>query len=249
MISRIFNSITFKIKRIIDHIKSVSRWFELMKVSHKIGVIYSLDLLKYFSFDLGQYNSLKNSKPLDFEGNPLPWFTYSSIEFLKQLDLKNKIVFEFGSGMSSLWWSNHAKKVISVEDNQIWFSLIQSKMHQNNILCLETSMKSYSEKIRSFDNLFDIIVIDGNHRLECAKNAVDKLSKGGMIILDNSDWFGNTGFFLKNNGFKQMDFIGPGPINRYSWSTSIFFKGDFSFDSLNKFQPKNLSWGISDNLD
>ncbi|HEY4655003.1 MAG TPA: class I SAM-dependent methyltransferase, partial [Cyclobacteriaceae bacterium] len=34
---------------------------------------------------------------------------------------------------------------------------------------------------------FDFIFIDGRARIECTLNAIPKLKKGGMLVLDNSD--------------------------------------------------------------
>ena len=50
--------------------------------------------------------------------------------------------------------------------------------------------------------------------------------KGGgaiMLILDNSDRYPNKLKFLKEKlGWMQIDFHGFGPINSYTWTTSIF---------------------------
>jgi len=249
MNNKLIKSIRFRLNILGSYFKIFPKWIELIRMVVKMGLVNSLSLLSYYSFSLGQSNSVKNGKPLDSKLNPLPWFTYPSIEFLKQLDLRDKVVFEFGAGMSSIWWSNISRKVISVEDNSKWYDNLHSKLNPNNELYLESSKETYTRKINDFNYPFDIIIIDGNYRLECAQEAINKLHHGGMIILDNSDWFGNTGLFLKKNGFKQIDFIGPGPINRYAWATSFFFKDGFDFNSFNKFQPKNIVWGINDNLD
>jgi hypothetical protein len=46
----------------------------------------------------------------------------------------------------------------------------------------------YFSFIRSFpDNHFDFIMIDGRARVECALNAIPKLKKDGIFVLDNSD--------------------------------------------------------------
>lgn len=46
---------------------------------------------------------------------------------------------------------------------------------------------------------------------------------GVMLILDNADWFPKSvEFTQKNIGWMQVDFHGFGPINNYTWTTSIF---------------------------
>ena len=47
--------------------------------------------------------------------------------------------------------------------------------------------------------------------------------RGVMLVLDNSDWYPNTVRFLQEKlGWMQIDFHGYGPINNYTWTTSIF---------------------------
>lgn len=51
-----------------------------------------------------------------------------------------------------------------------------------------TSYHDYFSFIKKFPNdHFDFIMIDGRARIECALNAIPKLKKDGMFVLDNSD--------------------------------------------------------------
>lgn len=44
-----------------------------------------------------------------------------------------------------------------------------------------------------------------------------------MLILDNSDWYPKSVAFLREKlRWMQTDFHGFGPINNYTWTTSIF---------------------------
>ncbi len=44
-----------------------------------------------------------------------------------------------------------------------------------------------------------------------------------MLIFDNSDWYPNAVRYLKEKlRWIQIDFHGYGPINNYTWTTSIF---------------------------
>jgi hypothetical protein len=52
---------------------------------------------------------------------------------------------------------------------------------------------------------------------------VIQLAGGMMIILDNSDWFPETVDVLRSTlGWFELDFHGFGPINGYTWTTTIF---------------------------
>src|SRR2546427_1382711 len=78
----------------------------------------SLRLYRILSFEYGHLKSAATLRSVDANGQPLPWITYPAIEFLKQLDLTDKTVFEYGCGGSTVYWSGVAKRVDSVEDNE-----------------------------------------------------------------------------------------------------------------------------------
>ena len=73
---------------------------------------------------------------------------------------------------------------------------------------------------------FDCVVIDGRDRVNCARHALGALTAGGVIVWDNSDRdCYQEGFdFLRDHGFRRIDFWGLGPINAYPWCTSIFYR-------------------------
>ncbi|MEQ8661038.1 MAG: SAM-dependent methyltransferase, partial [Gammaproteobacteria bacterium] len=78
---------------------------------------------------------------------------------------------------------------------------------------------------------------DAAQRLDCARACVDRLKPGGLIILDNSDWFVATARYLREQGFLQVDMHGFGPINNYTWCTSLFFSRDFAWTPRHPQQP------------
>lgn len=191
---------------------------------------------KVLAIDLGQWQSIKKEIPIDKENNPIPWYTYPAIEYLKQLDFTNKTIFEWGSGYSSLFWAKRAKEVVSVESDKKWFNIINKNKFNNLKIIFCEKKDDYIKAIINQNKKFDVIVIDGEYRYECAKNAIKCLADGGMIILDNSDWFPKTIEILRSYGLIQIDFNGFGPINNYTWTTSIFLSKNFNF-KINQPQP------------
>ena len=181
----------------------------------------------------GWIESYKMRKPINALREPLPWYTYPAIEYVKQLDFSEREVFEYGSGNSTIFWSKLAKRVVSIENNREWYETVRKKVESNVEVKLIEDDSSYSQEILNH-NCFDVIVIDGVHRLECAKTSIDKLKSGGMIILDNSDWHVKTAKLLRSNDLIQVDMTGLGPINSYTWTTSFFLRRDFNL------QPKGI---------
>lgn len=166
----------------------------------------------------------------------MPWYTYPAYEFIEQLDVSNCDVFEWGSGNSTKYWARRANHVVSVDNKVEWTEEMKGI---RNVSPLLASDEKYPKMITG-QPLFDIVVIDGVQRLACAKKAVGNLKKTGMIILDNSDWyFGALQHLSSNKNLLRVDFSGFGPINNYSWSTSVFMSRDFQipFKSDKRINP------------
>ena len=182
----------------------------------------------------------------DRDGNPIPWYTYPAIEYLDQFDYSDKKVFEFGCGNSSKYWAKRAKEVISVEDNPDWFAKWQQELiAANQKVLLRNEDESYEGAILEGQKTYDVIIIDGKRRAECAKTALQRLSAGGLIILDDSDRI-NTSLeykravsILRAENLLQVDFYGFCPMNNYTKTTSLFFTRDFDFKSKFEVQPIN----------
>lgn len=186
---------------------------------------------------------------LDKEGKPLPWYTYPAIEYLMQFDYRDKKVFEYGCGYSSLFWAERAKNVVSIEDNPKWFEKWQQEFQVSNLsIYWRDEGEIYENAIFEDDVLYEVIVVDGKRRAECAAAAVKKLAPGGVIILDDSDRINTSEEYvqaveaLKAANLIQVDFYGFCPMNNYTKTTSLFLSRDFNFESLYKVQPIN-GWG------
>lgn len=212
--------------------------------------MYSDKFLKFIEIwqnDFAIERSIDEKISVDKDGNPLPWYTYPAIEYLSQFDYHDKLVFEFGCGYSSLFWSNRAKHVTSVEDNEDWFNKWQQEFCRQNLTIWhkKEGIDYYNAILSDKDCLYDVIVIDGKCRSECATVAVKKLRSGGFIILDDSDRVNTSVEYkeaiktLKQANLLQIDFYGFCPMNNYTKTTSFFFSRDFDFKPLSSVQPAN----------
>lgn len=169
----------------------------------------------------GYARSVESKLPMAADGSPIPWYTYPAIEYFNQMDAKGLRVFEYGSGNSSLYWAHKGAEVWSVEHDPAWYESMGTRSAQLKGLFLRESPSQYATAIASAGGDFDLIIIDGAWRNECANAALAHLRPSGMIILDNSDWYTDVSDFFKAKGFFQVDFNGFGPINNYCWTTSI----------------------------
>ena len=138
-----------------------------------------------------------------------PWWNRSIIDFVKKYLNKSLSVFEWGSGNSTLFWSQYVKEVVSVEHNKQWYEKMQKVIPDNVLLkyCELEYGGVYSNSILNEKREFEIILIDGRDRVRCAKNSVMRLKENGIIIWDNSDRevYKLGVEYLKQHGFKQLE--------------------------------------------
>ncbi|MFJ8102443.1 hypothetical protein [Lysinibacillus sp. NPDC096212] len=194
----------------------------------KIHRLYMLENNSVFS-KKGWFLSNQTQESIDNEKNPLPWYTYASIDFLKSRVNKQMKVFEFGCGNSPYWWSERVQSVNAVEHDKEWYTKVISNIPSNVQVSLCEDRQSYISEIANGKGSFNIICKDGIHRKESVEQALPFLKKKGVIIFDNSDrqrLFGDGMQYLTNEGFKKIEFYGMGAINDYEWETSVFYRPD-----------------------
>lgn len=180
-----------------------------------------------FFLTSGWLNSIAKHRPLNRESRPIPWFTYPAIDFLDGILRDTWIVFEWGSGNSTLWWSSKVKKVIAIEDNESWYNEVRLQLPKNAEVFCKKNKQEYINAVYDFENItFDVVVVDGSHRNECAQNCLKKINQNGILIFDNSDGkdFEPTISYLSKCGFYRLDFWGLIPSFFYKNCTSVFFK-------------------------
>lgn len=201
-------------------------------------------LLRYHEATWGGMASSVKKIPIDADGSVLPWYTYAAISWIDQLDLSGATVFEFGAGNSSFYWAACARRVVSVESNPDWYEHVKADLKENQKVLLKTDSRGYAEAILAEGEQYQVVIVDGLYRYDCAVAGSTCLRRDGMIVLDNSDWHPKTCAFLRNQGLSQIDFMGPGPINAYAWCTSVFLPPGFAIPRLDQVAPPRVRDGI-----
>ena len=232
-----------------DPLRILSRLLPFWILPLKVRTLFQL--LNGILFQYAWLRSLRAAKSVDAQGNPLPWITYPAIDFLTQLDLREKSVFEWGAGQSTLFWATRVTKIVSVETEPEWYQYLDKSALRNCELILSKREPGlYATIIEKYLEGFDIILIDGpgDFRPACSRAAIGYLKAGGIIILDNSDQSLNSARILRDSGLIQVDFTGFAPGQGYATTTSIFFDRKYSFQPLEGIQPHrsvaqpNLPW-------
>jgi len=217
------------------------KWFLYRFV---VAVKRSVLVLKALFHGQGLFRSMLKGTSVGSKDEPIPWFTYPAIEYLKQFDFSDKNVFEYGSGNSSIFWAQRAMRVTAVESNKQWYEHVSGISPHNLSLMLETDKDRYVSSIGRDKDTFDVIVIDGQWRNACADVCVDYLVDHGMIIFDNSDRQYDGCTKLRERGFFQIDFSGFSPINGYASTTSVFIRASNRLQS--NFAPSNPVGGLAE---
>lgn len=132
-----------------------------------------------------------------------PWLTAQAIELLEQLLTPNDNGLEYGSGRSTIWLAKRTRSLISVESSPTWHAQVGhllanqniDNVHHRYIDILQDSnspslRNAYVEGEPSFKNeSFDYVLVDGIFRSDCALRAIEVLKPGGILVLDNAEWF------------------------------------------------------------
>ncbi len=176
----------------------------------------------------GWFKSYYTKQAIDSMGRPLPWCTYSYIRFIGPRLNKGMQVFEFGCGNSTLWFADRVMHVSSVEHDEKWASYVKTIAPANvtlNFQALEYGGE-YSKMVLLQGRKFDIVVVDGRDRVNCARNAIHALHEKGVIVFDNSDRddYLPAMELLAETGFRRIDFFGMSPVTAHENVTTIFYR-------------------------
>lgn len=186
---------------------------------------------KYF-FSYLKYSIFSNKNSIE---HGLPWWSFGAIDEFKKI-AKKKIIFEYGTGGSTVLACKIAKQIISVEDNKKWLSIVKSKINRNKkkskIIYRYFDFKkskdfeksSYFKSINQFK--WNILIIDGQEgpqfkqRLQIFNYVEKKNLKKKIIIID--DFWRYEELLKKNKAKKIKIFESVGP-SRYGVTSTAFF--------------------------
>jgi precorrin-6B methylase 2 len=177
----------------------------------------------------GWLRSLRESACVDKNGDALPWYTYSAIDFLSGRITADMAVFEFGCGNSTIWWAKRCQSVIAVESSADWVTRVRPLLPQSAVVSHEAESVdgAYAHSVLSGESNYDVIVVDGIDRNNCLHYALSMLRLDGVVVWDNSDRRDDysLGFAeLTRHGFREIYLSGLGPLNAYGWATSVFYR-------------------------
>ncbi|MDF1524991.1 MAG: hypothetical protein P1S59_01805 [bacterium] len=202
------------------------------------------------------YRPWKNS--FTHEGSPLvhriPWLPFACQDFIGRSIGPESVVFEFGSGGSTLYFLGRVKHLVSVEHDEDWYATVKSLLDEEEISNGEYYLEvpspdpvrsdtdpcplgyedggypgmtfyDYASKIDAYeDSSFDLVVVDGRARNACLWHARGKLKPGGYLVLDNAEREGYRPGMKLIEKWPSREFFGILPYVRGFCKTVIWKK-------------------------
>ena len=131
-----------------------------------------------------------------------PWLTPTAIEILRNLLRRTDIGLEYGSGRSTVWLAKRISALTSVEHDHFWYEKVTDLLSRAGLtntdrhLCPEKpedgpgETSAYVQVVSRFaENSLDFVLVDGIHRAACANSAAARMRTGGILALDNCNWY------------------------------------------------------------
>lgn len=211
------------------------RWLPKSIWSPIRSVFTALITPVHFSTRTGHWKSSLQQAACAADGSPIPWYTYPAIDFLRQRSFEKCSILEFGGGQSTLWWSERAQSVLTIEEDRGWFEHIRSQIDgiRSNVYLHHIPVDHTTRTVlpiravieKSALSKFDIIIIDGHLRKELTALAFEYLAPAGAIILDNAEGYGLYEE-IRTKHCRRIDFFGFAPGVSLRHCTSIVFIAD-----------------------
>jgi len=129
-------------------------------------------------------------------------------QWFKELMMTSINYFEFGSGGSTVYASNHCQNVYSIESDKSWYENVVQNTNKTkcNVQCIHVDIETKpnnwgypgdncsNDKKRLYSNMFtsitnydkvDTILIDGRFRVACALNILPYINSDTRVLFDD----------------------------------------------------------------
>ena len=125
----------------------------------------------------------------NIELKPYPMMDKPEIEALRAIleEREPARVLEWGAGGSTIYWPKLYPDIDwwSIEHNPDYAHALKGKTPPN-VTLLELDYPAYHELKAEEMGTFDLIIVDGRHRVRCLDMARDLLNPGGVAILHDA---------------------------------------------------------------
>jgi hypothetical protein len=149
--------------------------------------------------------------------DPQPFMSFGAIRFLESVTWPGCRVLEVGGGNSTLWFLSRGANVTTIEHSNEWLSAIREKAGDTPSLTMHNLAGEDALRFLASlpDRSFDLALIDcgsaATSRPMALQAAKAKVSPGGWMVLDNSDFPAVKPATEHMAGYPARKFVGYGP--------------------------------------
>jgi len=138
-----------------------------------------------------------------------PWLTAQATRLLDEWLQPSHVGIEWGSGRSTRWFAQRVRHLVSVEHHAGWHAAVSEQLARDGITNVDYHLhpcaperveypqwisEMFASDYVSAVNVFgprsiDFALVDGMYRSACAISVIPKLRSGGLLIVDNVNWF------------------------------------------------------------
>jgi predicted O-methyltransferase YrrM len=131
-----------------------------------------------------------------------PWITPEAVRLLTSMLRPSDRGVEYGSGRSTIWFAERVGQLTSVEHDGQWHATVSTKLKNRGLSNVEYILSprdqpkelggtsEYTRTALNFTELsIDFVLIDGLYREYVTKLMMPKIKPGGMLIIDNINWY------------------------------------------------------------
>lgn len=140
-----------------------------------------------------------------------PWMSDSEIQIINKYLTPNTVMLEWGSGGSTCTFSKLVKEYYSIEHIEEWYNKVtkylQDKPYRQKISYFHIKpdfprtiptqykeFKSYIEFVDILNIKYDIVLIDGRARVDCAKYVTKYLNENATVFIH--DYFARPQYHI-----------------------------------------------------
>ena len=124
-----------------------------------------------------------------------PWLTADAVRWLDRWLRPQHEGLEWGCGRSTIWFARRVAGLTSAESDADWYTRVQERLADaglaEHISIRLTQHEAAYVGISEGIEVVDFALVDGiaSIRAECALSCIEKIRAGGIIIVDNVNWF------------------------------------------------------------
>ncbi len=123
-----------------------------------------------------------------------PWLTANMVRILDSWLRPEDRGIEWGSGRSTIWFAERVHSLVSIENDPFWYRTVSDRLRRkglSNVRYLfcerEEDYKRVAETVTP--ESLDFCLVDGEARDDCALAAISLLKPGGIVIVDNLNFY------------------------------------------------------------